>query len=156
MKSASEQSAALSESECLRYQRQLSLPDFAETGQQALKSASVLCVGAGGLGAPALTYLAAATREHATRLYRRDLADSLDAASVRAVGAWPEAEAGLQMAHDVPGGLSGEERRALFEAHVAALGVPRDAPKGAADLELGRVASPGSKTKVCVVNLLIF
>ncbi|MEE2644279.1 MAG: HesA/MoeB/ThiF family protein, partial [Myxococcota bacterium] len=60
MKSASEESAALSESECLRYQRQLSLPDFAETGQQALKSASVLCVGAGGLGAPALTYLAAA------------------------------------------------------------------------------------------------
>ena len=36
------------------------LPDFGAEGQERLKAASVLCVGAGGLGSPAIMYLAAA------------------------------------------------------------------------------------------------
>ena len=43
-----------------RYSRHLLLPEVGEEGQRRLKSARVLCVGAGGLGSPALLYLAAA------------------------------------------------------------------------------------------------
>lgn len=43
-----------------RYARQLVLREIGGPGQQALKAASVLIVGAGGLGAPAALYLAAA------------------------------------------------------------------------------------------------
>ena len=43
-----------------RYARHLSLPGFGEAGQRALKDASVLIVGAGGLGSPLALYLAAA------------------------------------------------------------------------------------------------
>jgi len=43
-----------------RYQRQMILPGFGEKGQQQLIAASVLVIGAGGLGCPALQYLAAA------------------------------------------------------------------------------------------------
>ncbi|MEZ4968083.1 MAG: ThiF family adenylyltransferase [Flavobacteriaceae bacterium] len=40
-----------------RYQRQTILKDFGAEAQQKLKDASVLVVGAGGLGIPALLYL---------------------------------------------------------------------------------------------------
>jgi molybdopterin/thiamine biosynthesis adenylyltransferase/rhodanese-related sulfurtransferase len=46
--------------EVRRYSRHLIIPDVAMVGQQRLKNAKVLCVGAGGLGSPALMYLAAA------------------------------------------------------------------------------------------------
>lgn len=43
-----------------RYERQIRLPEIGQEGQNKLLKASVLCVGAGGLGSPALLYLAAA------------------------------------------------------------------------------------------------
>ena len=43
-----------------RYSRHLILPEVGEVGQLKLLSAKVLCIGAGGLGSPALLYLAAA------------------------------------------------------------------------------------------------
>ncbi|MDP6099149.1 MAG: HesA/MoeB/ThiF family protein, partial [Candidatus Thalassarchaeaceae archaeon] len=43
-----------------RYARHLILPDVGIEGQQKLKDASVCVIGAGGLGSPALLYLAAA------------------------------------------------------------------------------------------------
>ena len=46
--------------EVRRYSRHLIIPDVGMTGQKRLKNAKVLCIGAGGLGSPALMYLAAA------------------------------------------------------------------------------------------------
>src|ERR671927_1319404 len=43
-----------------RYRRHLIIPDVGMAGQKRLKNAKVLVVGAGGLGSPALLYLAAA------------------------------------------------------------------------------------------------
>ena len=43
-----------------RYQRQITLPELGEAGQAKLNNASVLIVGAGGLGSPTSIYLAAA------------------------------------------------------------------------------------------------
>jgi molybdopterin/thiamine biosynthesis adenylyltransferase/rhodanese-related sulfurtransferase len=50
----------LSIDEVRRYSRHLIIPDVGMSGQKRLKAAKVLCVGAGGLGSPALMYLAAA------------------------------------------------------------------------------------------------
>lgn len=43
-----------------RYSRHLILPEVGEEGQKKLLESKVLCIGAGGLGSPALLYLAAA------------------------------------------------------------------------------------------------
>ena len=53
-------SSHLTPEEQTRYARHLVLPDFGAEGQERLKASSVLCVGAGGLGSPAIMYLAAA------------------------------------------------------------------------------------------------
>jgi len=50
----------LSNAEITRYSRHLLLDEVGLAGQERLKGASVLCVGAGGLGSPLLLYLAAA------------------------------------------------------------------------------------------------
>jgi adenylyltransferase/sulfurtransferase len=53
-------SGVFSHDEKVRYSRHFVLPGFGEDGQRRLKQSSVLIVGAGGLGAPVLFYLAAA------------------------------------------------------------------------------------------------
>ena len=55
-----EPAESLTVNEVRRYSRHLIIPDVAMDGQKRLKNAKVLCVGAGGLGSPALMYLAAA------------------------------------------------------------------------------------------------
>jgi molybdopterin/thiamine biosynthesis adenylyltransferase len=55
-----EPAAELSIDEVRRYSRHLIIPDVGMTGQKRLKNAKVLVIGAGGLGSPALLYLAAA------------------------------------------------------------------------------------------------
>lgn len=55
-----EPAAGLGDRDRARYARHLSIPDVGETGQARLLAASVLIIGAGGLGSPAALYLAAA------------------------------------------------------------------------------------------------
>lgn len=55
-----EPAAELTRDEVRRYSRHLIIPEVGVAGQKRLKNARVLCVGAGGLGSPALMYLAAA------------------------------------------------------------------------------------------------
>ncbi len=50
----------LTEAEILRYSRQIILPQVGGAGQERIRQGRVLVVGAGGLGSPALLYLAAA------------------------------------------------------------------------------------------------
>jgi len=57
---AQEPSGPFTGEELERYARHITLPDIGGGGQLALKNAKVLVVGAGGLGSPALLYLAAA------------------------------------------------------------------------------------------------
>ncbi len=71
-----------------RYARQITLPEIGEAGQEKLRRASVLIVGAGGLGSPAALYLAAAgvgtlgrvdfDRVDATNLHRQVLYGTSD------------------------------------------------------------------------------
>ncbi|HEY2723755.1 MAG TPA: adenylyltransferase/sulfurtransferase MoeZ [Pseudonocardiaceae bacterium] len=55
-----EPAAELTKEEVARYSRHLIIPDVGVDGQKRLKNAKVLVIGAGGLGSPALLYLAAA------------------------------------------------------------------------------------------------
>jgi sulfur-carrier protein adenylyltransferase/sulfurtransferase len=59
-----EPNAELSREEIARYSRHLIIPDLAMDGQKRLRSASVLLIGAGGLGSPNAMYLAAAGVGH--------------------------------------------------------------------------------------------
>ena len=51
---------ALSGEQTRRYSRQIVIPQIQASGQERIGNAKVLCIGAGGLGSPALMYLAAA------------------------------------------------------------------------------------------------
>jgi sulfur-carrier protein adenylyltransferase/sulfurtransferase len=60
MRKSSQHLTPLSATEQQYYQRHLALPHFGAAGQLRLKNSRILMVGCGGLGCPALTYLAAA------------------------------------------------------------------------------------------------
>lgn len=85
---------ALSADERARYQRHLSLEEVGVAGQQKLKAARVLVIGAGGLGSPSALYLAASgigtlgivdcDRVEVSNLQRQVLFDSDDVARPKA------------------------------------------------------------------------
>jgi molybdopterin/thiamine biosynthesis adenylyltransferase len=50
----------LNQEELQRYARHFNLPEVGIAGQEKIQQAKVLCVGAGGLGSPVITYLTAA------------------------------------------------------------------------------------------------
>ena len=84
----------LTANERARYQRHLALTEIGAAGQEKLKAARVLVVGAGGLGSPAALYLAAAgcgtlglldcDRVELSNLQRQVLFDSSDLARSKA------------------------------------------------------------------------
>ena len=55
-----ENTPTLTNEEVARYSRHLIMPEVGMEGQLKLKAASVLCIGAGGVGSPVALYLAAA------------------------------------------------------------------------------------------------
>lgn len=61
-----EQGVNLSDRDLHRYARHLTLPGFGAEGQRTLRASRVLVIGAGGLGSPALLYLAGAGVGHIT------------------------------------------------------------------------------------------
>jgi sulfur-carrier protein adenylyltransferase/sulfurtransferase len=85
-------SGILSIEELQRYQRQTVLSEFGITGQEQLKQARILCVGAGGLGVPALLYLVGAG---IGKLGIVDM-DTVDITNLQRQVLYTEADAGTQ------------------------------------------------------------
>ena len=68
---AASSASSSSNDEIARYSRHLIMPEVTLEGQKRLKAASVLCIGAGGLGSPIALYLAAAgVGRHGPRRWR--------------------------------------------------------------------------------------
>jgi adenylyltransferase/sulfurtransferase len=85
---------SLNPEEIARYQRHLSLVGFGPAAQERLKASSVLVIGAGGLGCPALLYLAAAG---VGRIAVID-PDSVDASNLQRQVLYVSADQGLNKA----------------------------------------------------------
>ncbi len=108
----------LTNQEKQRYSRHILMPNFGETGQLKLKNASVLIVGCGGLGSPALLYLAAAGIGHIgmieddvvaiSNLQRQILFDEASIGSSK-----------LQAAHERLKSLNSTLKYSLFEAKLS-------------------------------------
>nr|WP_227492734.1 ThiF family adenylyltransferase [Brevibacterium sp. CFH 10365] len=124
---------ALSREELERYSRHLSLPGFGLEGQRRLLAASALVIGAGGLGAPVLGYLAAAGIGSITiidddvveasnlqrQIIHRD-ADVGRAKAESAAAALKRLDPGLAV-RPIVGRLSPENALDLFAAHDVVL-----------------------------------
>ena len=92
-----------SDAELERYARHIVLPEIGGVGQAALKAARVLVVGAGGIGSPAIQYLAAAgvgqitvvddDRVDLSNLQRQTIFSTEDSGQSKAVAALARAEA---------------------------------------------------------------
>ncbi|MGD8494729.1 MAG: molybdopterin-synthase adenylyltransferase MoeB [Gemmatimonadales bacterium] len=117
----------LSREEKIRYHRQLILPGLGAAGQERLKAASALVVGAGGLGSPAALYLAAAgvgriglvdgDRVELSNLHRQILHDTNDVGASKTTSGRARLEAlnpDVEIV-EVPERLTSENARAVLE-----------------------------------------
>ncbi len=104
---------AFSDEEVERYARHLVLREVGGPGQQRLKSARVLIVGAGGLGAPAALYLAAAGVGHLVLVDP----DVVDRSNLQRQVLYAEADIGAPKVQAAAARLAG------LNPHVAITGV---------------------------------
>lgn len=103
--------------ELLRYQRHLSLRGFGPAAQERLKQSAVLVVGAGGLGCPALLYIAAAG---VGRIVIID-SDRVDLTNLQRQVLYTTADAGLPKADAAAARLRALNPLITVEPHVARL-----------------------------------
>jgi sulfur-carrier protein adenylyltransferase/sulfurtransferase len=96
-----------------RYERQLMLPGFGPEAQERLKASSVLVIGAGGLGCPALLYLAAAG---VGRISVVD-PDSVDASNLQRQVLYTAADVGANKAETAALRLSALNPLVRIDAH---------------------------------------
>ncbi len=107
----------LSPAETLRYQRHLVLPGFGPAAQTRLRAGSVLVIGAGGLGCPALLYLAAAG---VGRIVLID-PDTVDVSNLQRQILYTSADAGQPKALAAAARLRALNPHITIEPHVARL-----------------------------------
>ena len=100
-----------------RYARQTVLPEMGQEGQEKLRDASVLCIGAGGLGSPALLYLAAAG---VGRIGVVD-DDTVDVSNLQRQILFKEADQGMAKAQAGHAALSALNSTCQIEAHTVRL-----------------------------------
>ena len=103
--------------ELLRYQRHLGLAGFGPAAQEKLRTGSVLVIGAGGLGCPALLYLAAAG---VGRIVLID-PDTVDASNLHRQVLYVSADAGRPKALAAAERLRALNPHIVIEPHVARL-----------------------------------
>jgi molybdopterin/thiamine biosynthesis adenylyltransferase/rhodanese-related sulfurtransferase len=106
---------SFSPDELLRYQRHLGLAGFGPAAQEKLRAASVLVIGAGGLGCPALLYLAAAG---VGRIVLLD-PDTVDVSNLQRQILYTTADAGQPKALAAAARLRALNPHITVEAHVA-------------------------------------
>jgi len=100
-----------------RYARQIILPEMGQEGQKKLAAASVLCIGAGGLGSPALLYLTAAG---IGRIGLMD-DDTVDVSNLQRQILFKETDQGISKARASYAALSALNSSCNIEAHTARL-----------------------------------
>jgi sulfur-carrier protein adenylyltransferase/sulfurtransferase len=107
----------LNDQEKQRYSRHLLMPNFGENGQLKLKNTSVLVIGCGGLGSPALLYLAAAGIGHIGMIED----DVIDVSNLQRQILFDEASLGqskLRAAHQRLLALNSSLEYSLFEERI--------------------------------------
>jgi molybdopterin/thiamine biosynthesis adenylyltransferase/rhodanese-related sulfurtransferase len=108
---------ALSPAERARYSRHLVLPEIGAAGQERLKAARVLVIGAGGLGSPAALYLAAAGVGHLGLLD----CDRVDVSNLQRQVLYTSADVGLPKAALARARLAALNPEIHIEAHALEL-----------------------------------
>ena len=126
----------LSSTELKRYARHLVLPEVGVEGQKKLKAASVLIVGAGGLGSPVALYLAAAG---VGRIGLVDF-DVVDESNLQRQIIYGQSDIGCLKAESARDAMIGINPYVVVQLHHERLEVVNKLITGSGETMLGRLA----------------